>query len=49
MLYFDGRKKELIKYMNHHLYPIEVEEVILKHPLVAEAGVFGTCALRGFP
>lgn len=27
IMYFDGRKKDLIKFENKHLYPIEVEEV----------------------
>lgn len=40
-LHFDGRLKELIKYKNNHLYPIEIEEAIMKHPGVKEVGVFG--------
>ena len=40
-LYYDGRIKELIKYQNHHLYPNEVEEVLLQHEAVEDAAVFG--------
>ena len=40
-LYFDGRHKELIKYKNCHLYPLEIENVIRSHPDVLETGVFG--------
>ena len=38
---FNGRKKELIKYLNNHLYPKEFEEVLQRHPDVVEVGVFG--------
>ena len=41
LLYFDGRLKDLIKYKNYHLYPLEIEQVIGQHPDVIEAGVFG--------
>ena len=41
MLYFDGRHKELIKYKNYHLYPIEIENIINTHPDAIEVGVFG--------
>merc|ERR1712144_19587 len=41
-LYFEGRLKELIKYKNYHLYPLEIEKLICQHPEVIEAGVFGT-------
>ena len=37
-----GRFKELIKYKNCHLYPLEIEKIICEHPEVIEAGVFGT-------
>ena len=30
-LYFDGRLKELIKYKNFHLYPNELEELLMAH------------------
>ena len=40
-LFFDGRLKELIKYKNHHVYPLEIENVICTHPSVFEAAVFG--------
>merc|ERR1711935_240044 len=38
---YEGRLKELIKYKNYHLYPLEIEKVICKHPDVIEAAVFG--------
>jgi len=41
IMYFDGRIKELIKYKNSHLYPNEIEELILAHPDVEDAAVFG--------
>jgi len=40
-LYYDGRMKELIKYKNHHLYPNELEEIILAHESVEDAAIFG--------
>merc|ERR1712123_120937 len=41
VLYFNGRLKELIKYKNCHLYPNELEEIILSHEGVEDASVFG--------
>ena len=41
ILYFDGRHKELIKYKNYHLYPLEIENIICSHTDVIEAAVFG--------
>lgn len=41
LLYFEGRLKELIKYKNCHMYPMEIENVINSHPGVAESAVFG--------
>lgn len=41
VLYFDGRLKELIKYKNYHLYPNELEELILSHDAIEDAAVFG--------
>ena len=41
MLKYEGRQKELIKYKNHHLYPLEIENIICTHPDVIEAAVFG--------
>ena len=38
---YEGRLKELIKYKNYHLYPLEIENVICQHPDVIEAAVFG--------
>ena len=40
-LYYDGRLKELIKYKNYHLYPNELEELLLQHEAVEDAAVFG--------
>ncbi len=41
VLHYDGRLKEIIKYQNIHIHPAEVENVIMKHPGVAQVGVFG--------
>lgn len=41
VIYYDGRIKELIKYKNNHLYPNEIEELILNHPEVKDVAVFG--------
>ncbi|ORZ01569.1 hypothetical protein BCR43DRAFT_561776 [Syncephalastrum racemosum] len=39
--YFEGRSKDLIKYHLHHLYPKDVEEVLMKDPRVADCCVVG--------
>ena len=36
-----GRKKELIKFRGHQVPPAELEDVLLSHPLVRDAGVCG--------
>eukprot|EP00095_Tigriopus_kingsejongensis_P007378 maker-scaffold37_size504123-snap-gene-4.16 protein:Tk07378 transcript:maker-scaffold37_size504123-snap-gene-4.16-mRNA-1 annotation:"luciferin 4-monooxygenase" len=41
IMFFDGRLKELIKFENKHLYPMEIEEIIRKLPGVSEVAVFG--------
>ena len=41
LLHYEGRLKELIKFKNCHLYPLEIETIICQHPAVMEAGVFG--------
>merc|ERR1712051_33639 len=41
LLKYEGRLKELIKYKNYHLYPLEIEQIICSHPDVIEAAVFG--------
>jgi len=40
-LYITGRKKDIIIRGGENVSPVEVEEVILQHPAVAEAGVIG--------
>ena len=40
-LIYEGRMKDLIKYKNQHIYPLEIESVIRKHPEVMDVGVFG--------
>jgi fatty-acyl-CoA synthase len=40
-LYIVGRKKEMIKSGGYNVYPREVEDVLLSHPDVLEAAVFG--------
>jgi len=41
VIYFDGRAKDLIKYKNSHLYPMEIEDLIMKLSGVKDAAVFG--------
>ena len=41
ILHFDGRLKELIKYENNHLFPMEIENIISSLPDVLEVAVFG--------
>ncbi|ORZ00972.1 hypothetical protein BCR43DRAFT_511901 [Syncephalastrum racemosum] len=38
---FNDRKKNLIKYFNHHLYPADIESVLIRHPYVSECCVLG--------
>lgn len=40
-LHFVGRKKEMIIRGGFNVYPLEVEECLLKHPSVLNAAVFG--------
>ena len=40
-LFITSRKKELIKPSGHQVFPVEVEDVITKHPAVMEVGVAG--------
>jgi long-chain acyl-CoA synthetase len=40
-LFITSRKKELIKPSGHQVFPIEVEDVLTKHPAVQEVGVAG--------
>ncbi len=39
--YIVDRKKDIIKYKGHSVYPRYVEEVLYKHPCIAEAAVIG--------
>jgi len=39
--YITGRKKDIIIRGGENVSPVEVEEVLLRHPSVAEAGVIG--------
>ena len=41
ILHYDGRIKELIIVNGRHVFPLEIENELIKHPDVAEAGVFG--------
>jgi long-chain acyl-CoA synthetase len=40
-LHITGRKKEMIIVAGEKAYPREIEDVLLKHPAVAEAAVLG--------
>lgn len=40
-LFITSRKKDLIKPSGHQVYPVEVEEIIARHPAVLEVGVAG--------
>lgn len=41
LLFIEGRKKDLIIRGGENIAPIEIENVLMSHPAVAEAGVFG--------
>ena len=40
-LFITSRKKDLIKPSGHQVFPVEIEEVIARHPAVLEVGVAG--------
>jgi len=40
-LFLQGRKKEMIIVAGENVYPVEVENVLTRHPAVAEAAVIG--------
>ena len=40
-LFVTGRKKDMIKSGGENIYPVEVENVIMRHPAVLEAAVIG--------
>nr|WP_321271242.1 class I adenylate-forming enzyme family protein [uncultured Tolumonas sp.] len=40
-LYFSGRKKEIIITSGMNIYPVDIESVLLTHPDVLDAAVFG--------
>ena len=47
-LYHRGRAKEVLKIGGHRVSPIEIEQVLARHPDVREAAVFGVMdALMG--
>ena len=41
VLFYHGRKKELIKYQNCHISPTEIEDVAMQHPDIEDIGVYG--------
>ncbi|CEG83523.1 hypothetical protein RMATCC62417_17429 [Rhizopus microsporus] len=41
LLYYVTRKKDLIKYYGIHIFPAEIEEVIIGHPQVTDCAVIG--------
>merc|ERR1711915_1165937 len=41
LIYYDGRLKELIKYKNIHIYPSEIEDLLIKLPGILDVAVFG--------
>jgi len=40
-VYIGDRKKDLIKYKAYSVFPAEVEDLLYRHPAVAEVGVIG--------
>jgi long-chain acyl-CoA synthetase len=40
-LYIEGREKEVINFAGMKVFPYEVEEILIRHPAVAEALVYG--------
>uniref|UniRef100_A0A1L8DZ97 Putative acyl-coa synthetase n=1 Tax=Nyssomyia neivai TaxID=330878 RepID=A0A1L8DZ97_9DIPT len=41
ILYLTGRKKDILKYNNYHVSPLEIEEILQNHPDVSQAVVVG--------
>ncbi|BCU68404.1 AMP-dependent synthetase [Sulfolobales archaeon HS-7] len=41
LIYFKGVKKRMIKYKGYPIFPRDLEEILLKHPLVEDAVVYG--------
>jgi long-chain acyl-CoA synthetase len=41
LLYFKGVKKRMLKYKGYPIFPRDLEEILLSHPLVKEAYVYG--------
>jgi acyl-coenzyme A synthetase/AMP-(fatty) acid ligase len=41
VLWFKSRCKNLMKYKSTHIYPYDIEKVVLKHPKVSDCGVIG--------
>ena len=44
LFYITDRLKELIKFKGWQIAPAELEDILLKHPLVADVGVIGVAA-----
>ncbi|KAI8883247.1 acetyl-CoA synthetase-like protein [Backusella circina FSU 941] len=41
VLWFKSRSKNLMKYHSTHIYPFDIEKVVLKHPKVSDCAVIG--------
>ncbi|MCY0884234.1 MAG: long-chain fatty acid--CoA ligase, partial [Acidianus infernus] len=41
LLYFKGVKKRMLKYKGYLIFPRDLDEILLSHPLVKEAYVYG--------
>ncbi|OBZ90220.1 putative acyl-coenzyme A synthetase [Choanephora cucurbitarum] len=39
--HYVGRGKDLIKYKLHHIYPVEIEAILMSHPKVSDCAVIG--------
>jgi len=40
-IYMKDRVKEIFKYFNNHICPSELENILLKHPMISQVGVVG--------
>lgn len=41
IFFFIDREKDLIKYLLYHIYPSDIEKVLMKHPKVSDCAVIG--------